>query len=509
MRGPEGGSRGSEAKVSPGKTKTQERHPSSETREKKQREAMCSSLSRSAKKVATLGAFLASTNGIAGCGVNLRGQEAASETAAMKALRGSEKGFPSETEMTVVLDQTTGDAAAALAHQQMSRAHRAVNESEHRSISYKNFERIGTPEAHVRAYVDALPAPWRSTAAIGEVVVAPQHEVSHYKGLEHDEDYAFFTRSTDGGPGKIVVSSFDVKTNKSRAIDRLFFQGALIHEFAHANDWEWSPTLTADEALELHYLVEQAVRDPGRPKFAYPESIIVQKGDKAELRNRTKEYFAELMRMALTETDPQVTTWSAWEREFRENLRGDYEAEPQSAYVNAELVKWYFQKIDPSYRPWEGAKRINSAERALSGDAYRDILDTGKAEQVLTDEIITTVNEARNSPKGSFTDRDLAWQKKTLDMLHMQEEREMIGKTASEAKAIYDWDSMLEGLMNARANSWNGYSDTLWALGDLQWSIKKIDVLFRGYSQEQKAAFHRKMLEHADILLSKAPTKHP
>jgi hypothetical protein len=65
------------------------------------------------------------------------------------------------------------------------------------------------------------------------------------------------------------------------------------------------------------------------------------------------EYFAELMTVALDETEGDG--WDAWRDSFEDRLVDRYGASDRAARANVGMVRRYFEWTEPDFKPWRSA----------------------------------------------------------------------------------------------------------------------------------------------------------
>jgi hypothetical protein len=317
----------------------------------RERGAMCASLSRSAKKIATLGAFLASANGVAGCAPSLQRVVSASEFAH------PELEFPDSRQMADELEEKAGNVVSDIASQRKRvEVARSTENQESNRTELRGFETIGIDPLQMGQFVSAaLPKSWSRRSNVSSVVIDPHVVLMPYPGFENKPEYGHCSRPDDGSPAAIEITSEKFKGPSVESEFSILFREVVFHEFAHANDWSSSPDLSSQEALELRYLVLKAVEAEGRPKFSYPEGIGSKTASPSKdvRRARMTEYFAELTSEALSlKTGSDQTSWDDWSKGFAQDLKVIQHATEEESRRNAHIMQWYFSHVDPSFRPW-------------------------------------------------------------------------------------------------------------------------------------------------------------
>lgn len=338
---------------------------SSETRE---RRAMCDSLSRSAKKIATLGAFLAGANGIAGCSV--QGYPKTAEDWAER-MPEAEKGSPSNEQMAKELDDHVGQTWDSLEIQRMRTEYLKTHEKERRmQTDLSAYEAYGFDPKLVGEYLTAkFPRGWATAANVKEVVLDQEPAPMSYLGMELTTELGWCHVNGDGSPSRIGLTHDAVSIGPAGAFD----PDTLTHEFVHANAWNSSADLAPEDSLALQYRLMKMVRSEGRPKFSEPEMIQAPPGDaKKGLRDRMTEEFAVLVERSLDmNMDPsKIRSWADYQSGFERVLVTEYNASPADARENAHVVRWYLNHIDPEYLPWVAAEKAEIVKKKVYGDFF-------------------------------------------------------------------------------------------------------------------------------------------
>lgn len=330
---------------------TRERRASPE----RSRKAMCESLSSSAKKVASLAAFLASANGIAGCGV---AHAVRADRWEAVGLGRPEKGFPPNAEMIRTLQAETGQALvhAEIQNRRRTKAELARREGRTDSVRIEGFDAVELDPELVREYVESgFPKSWSRAANLGRIAITPKELRIPYPGLEDRTEFAHADIPADGGPAKILVTSTQFEKEEPDGHIMSLFNRTMSHELAHVNDYGASPDLTPQEALQLQYLVFERSRAEGRPKFAYPEGIAHPKDAARATGGRMREYFAETLMTALehggTTVNP-IDDWTEWSETLADALRTEHRASSEEAVRNVGMIRWYLERVDPTFKPW-------------------------------------------------------------------------------------------------------------------------------------------------------------
>lgn len=135
------------------------------------------------------------------------------------------------------------------------------------------------------------------------------------------------------------------------------------HEFAHTGDPSELP-MAAEDKLFLWEKLIDVLENEGRPRFAYPESIRTKDG-KSPVGNskfsQCQELWAEIFSNANMAHAYTVEShdWESWKDEFEFALVAMVDADPVGAKKTAELYESYFRIVDPTFQPWESAKKID------------------------------------------------------------------------------------------------------------------------------------------------------
>lgn len=261
-----------------------------------------------------------------------------------------------------------------------SERRREAELGEPRSTSIEGFDSVGIPSALIEKAIDqGFPRGWSDGRRVPRIVYdsAAKRSLS-YPGLEGARAAAWCT-SLDAGQSQITLSGVQFSEEKFLPTQvHQFFTDILIHEFAHAHDWDDNARLTPSEALRLHEIVIERSLAPGRPLFAYPEDIHASVPDE-ERRARAAhaaEYFAELVGTSLRPhrqvdgTSP--LNWLSWEAAFSDALIQIYNASDEEAEKNAHLMRWFFTKNDPKFQPWVASVQL---ERI----AHQAVMDVASA----------------------------------------------------------------------------------------------------------------------------------
>ncbi|MBP9868953.1 hypothetical protein KBC59_00125 [Patescibacteria group bacterium] len=371
------------------------------------RVAMCSSFEKSAKKVASLGIFLASTNGIAGC-VGSKEPHVPDFWGADEVGEG-----PVASDIPLTFQQMTEEVKAKLPrvikkehiggkeyldwsgasrevwdqgrHQSRDEGkRREVRERKQELPNLAGFEKFEIRPELVKEYLKTMPASWVHPASVPEVVLDPRFVPIHYPGAIHGESAAAHAiishesakiRILDEGflsenPGVRAGATFDT------------FRRVLLHEFAHTQSWKTSPKLTPAMSTELLYRTLKAVESDQRPKtcgFNYPDKI-----QKEETLLRMTEHYAVLMENALSYAT-SAESWEDWRKSFSAYLQVECEAGNDQAEWNARLVQRFFSWTEPTFKPW-----IANRER---GEVIADILHA-QADKAWRKEISASLNPA-------------------------------------------------------------------------------------------------------------------
>lgn len=435
---------------------------------------MCESLARSAKKVASLGAFLAGANGIAGCAGSTR--EAMTAWSAERTVAGygyqlepPEAGFPSNDKMIWEIAGGTEDIYADLERQKLRREFAADHEAEgKRGASFEGFRSYDIPPELMGEYVRAAyPRSWTRSTNVREVGIRPKNVPMTLPGYENSSEYAHCSIPFDGSPGEITVTTEAMTVSPKQVLDQLF-SDKLAHEFAHANDWRSSPDLSTEESVELRYQILQLVKSPGRPKFSYPEGIEARGGKvAAQTDQRMVEYFAELVSFSLAMRlwageGMKKLNWARWDAELSERLQNTYEASGDDGRENARAVHWYFSHIDPDYEPWVAAVESDAVKQRIEGAYAETTLEKGISKGIPDPDLQTAFRHALGVEADAFSRQNIEWQhrKALLQYRHALESRlttDPAGVSVHERDARVAWDRMVVLLSDFRNVRW-GYA---------------------------------------------------
>lgn len=348
---------------------------SSESQEIRKRKAMCESLSRSAKKIATLAAFITGANGIEGCAVH--GYPKTAEDWAEQ-MPEAEKGLPSNERMAKELEDHVGQTWDSLEIQRRRREYVKTHEKErHTPTDLSAYEAYGFDPKLIGGYLTAkFPRGWATAANVKEVLLDQPSMPSSYLGMELTTELGWCHVNGDGSPSLIGLTH-------SAVASRVFDEQTLTHEFVHANAANSSADLSAKDSLALQYRLMKMVQSDGRPKFSEPEGIQTPPDDvKKGLRDRMTEEFAVLIEGSLDmNMDPsRIRSWTDYVSELERMLMMKYRASPADAREDARFVRWYLNRIDPDYLPWVAAEKAEIARKKVYGDYFArrtdKILDT-------------------------------------------------------------------------------------------------------------------------------------
>lgn len=336
-------------------------------------------------------------------------------------LRVAEDTLPSYEQMLEELNDAVGERQVMedLERQHQYTAH--AHEHEQKYTRYIGFEKLDISQSLVKKYIEqTVPQSWWANGHLGEMEVNPHFAPITKPGFEGKVEYGHCNVSGVGEPIKIEFTNKDLQQDKARGnqfeeekVGTVF--SVALHELTHGSDWRSSTMLQPKQVLAEMYLVHQAMKDVGRPKFEYPESIHVKDGGdkKAEMYAKMTEFFAEVMEEALHED--KGSDWQTWESAFADNLVARRGASKDGAMRVAHIVKTHLQWTDPSFEPWQAAQKrveiitamnIEHESKRFSHMLLEDIKDT---------QIATALSEAFKGQ--SWSEDDVLYQIRVLSGL--------------------------------------------------------------------------------------------
>ncbi len=402
---------------------------------------MCESLSRSAKKIAGLAAFLASTNGIVGCTYIIEPPDfsdtnAENETGLVaddlpisfeqmrqelyEALEPEE--YPIEFVEGELLITGQGVSHELFEHEQRMSVVKEARQKKRKSEIFpklRGFEQYGVSQEDFNNYLRTFPWSWRDAANVQEIVLDPHFVPIEYEGAMHGRP-EFAHTSIHERTSQIILTSETFKNPKQRHRAYMeMFIFVMPHELAHANSWRSSPDMTARQSVELMYRVWQDTIAPGRAKngaFSFPEDIV-----KSKVIDRMTERYAIIMERALNFHAEKVDSWESWQEAFAAWLQVEGGADRLQSIWEAKIVRRYFQFVDQDFKPWVAVKeRRLSIERILSEQIYqhsKKAIETCKDQELRNLlELVRQVNE-EDEPKEreEFDNND--WQNQVNEVI--------------------------------------------------------------------------------------------
>lgn len=368
--------------------------------EQTKRRAMCDSLVHSAKRVASLGSFLASANGIAGCVSVSRPYNPTAEI--FDAHSRHEHGvvaddLPIAYEQMVTelkealepkrwpmrsisgrLEPEPAEGASAYIANQLYRRNAVLNQEskdgKYGMLDVKGFEEIDVSAELVREYLQSFPRGWVSRANVESIVVQPRRMISPNR---HAKEIFAFTSLRDA-PARVELVSLDVVHPDDMVSDRAvfdFFDHVLPHELGHLQSFSSSPSLEPRHVYEMMYRVWKATTAEHRPKldvFTYPHTY---QGE--DVFRQMREYEPTLYAAALRHSDINVHSWDEWESSFGSWLRVEAGADEQQARWNTKLVRRFFSMTAPEFQIWSAAETRHLAASTIALERrYRRSLRT-------------------------------------------------------------------------------------------------------------------------------------
>jgi hypothetical protein len=340
------------------------------------RNAMCRSLEASAKKLMSLGALLASANGIMGCTYTLAPKHAPEESIrtdqshVLDAKHRAREILLAAAEGGVQADEALHDARVRKAKIQRER-HGSEVVAELFPI-LEGLESLDIDRELMESYLKTYPRTWVDRTNVDRVSFQPRLMPIAYRGAIHGETMAAQAR-VDGQHSVIDIMHLalvDTNSDKRDQATRDIFVVTFPHELVHTKDWSTSPEITSAQSAELVSEVRKLSLAEGRPKlgdFEYPEKISLE-----DLSNRLAEYYAVLMSYAMQHRNDAVHTWDEWEKSFMAWLRVEVGADEVQAKANAQLVRKYFTWTDPDFAIWDAAQeRAHVADHIIEEQQFR------------------------------------------------------------------------------------------------------------------------------------------
>jgi hypothetical protein len=226
-------------------------------------------------------------------------------------------------------------------------------------------EKYGIPDEAMRRIIgETVPSGWSGAGTVSRLSIASERiPMSDESGLHgHADGVCLDGKWTDAST---ILVAPDYKPSQETP-------ELLIHELAHANDWNRSNVLSPEDRLTLLHLVHGRVSSPDHLRFPYVESIN-NPDKKAEHLRKCTEYWAVLMEKALT---IPAESKKEWELAFR-TMAVETWAHPQAhpskdafGQKDLRIVNWYLNAVDPSFRPWEAVKKRRDLIEKTMLEAY-------------------------------------------------------------------------------------------------------------------------------------------
>ena len=332
--------------------------------------AMCESLKHSAKKIATLAAFLGGVESVGCASGTLQIAGAAyvwneKESVLTDVSELQRLGRDADLEDMLSRDREYYGNVPFLTSTEIHRRrrHQFAETKNQRPVEFKGFERLDLAPEKLRDFLATrLPRAWTQPGIVASIAFRPVDEKIKIPGLEIFSYYGRTIHPNDGSPVRIEINSESLLKLDAQSELESYFVEALTHELAHANDWH-APQFDAEQSVRLRHDAVELVSSPRRIKFQEVESIK----DEGK-QNKPEEYHAELMVQGINFAGPgieKVKTWEGWRRAFAAHLATSYGIPADEALKNARHVEYALKSSAPDFKPWEAAQNDKAAKEML------------------------------------------------------------------------------------------------------------------------------------------------
>ncbi len=248
-----------------------------------------------------------------------------------------------------------------------------------------------TFQAYIQQYIRQLPAPLRNRKNLNAVsfqYIKPYpNDKKYYPGLPDmlKADGLYKSKQRE-----VLVEDEDYGKDEWKMLQS--FQTFNHEVVGHAEDFNYLAGVTSRQNLEFLYCLFVLSHQQGHPVFDYPEAIKEVDFGKY---SKFKEYFAELMRVAM-EIDGEDL--ESWKQNLKKTLMDSFKADELSAVQHVNFIVSYFRLVDPDFKPWESFKARKEVLRQLALKIAPGFLK--KALQDVSDEDLKRVlKEALDSQK--------------------------------------------------------------------------------------------------------------
>lgn len=210
------------------------------------------------------------------------------------------------------------------------------------------------------------------------------------------------------------------------------------------------------------YLIFGLIKDPGRPKFDYPEEIKADDESTQSTANylKMREFMAELVNYSLQ--NGKGDTHEEWLKSCEKMLRNRFQSSPLQAGWATQLMELHLQWSAPGFQP----EKVFDLRQKLITEAtvYHEIKRTQDIFAEIPDQTVRTLLLDALLSDEQFNRSDLAYQSSILGISSMIEFRHDPGYDKGEPLEIDSnnpklrelagtFNNILKNIFNVRANS--------------------------------------------------------
>ncbi|MFA4954770.1 MAG: hypothetical protein WC641_05655 [Patescibacteria group bacterium] len=449
--------------------------------------AMCESLKHSAKKIATLAAFLGGVES-AGCasgtlqiaGVAYAWDKEGSVLTDVTELQ--RLGRDPNLEDMLTRDREYYGSVPFLTSTEIHRRrrHKFAETKNPRPVEFKGFERLDLAPEKLRDFLATrLPRAWTQPGIVASIAFRPVDEKIKIPGLEIFSYYGRTIHPNDGSPVRIEINSESLLKLDAQSELESYFVEALTHELAHANDWH-APQLDAEQSVRLRHDAVELVSSPRRIKFQEVESI---KDDSRQ--NKPEEYHAELMAQGINFAGPgieKVKAWEGWRRAFAAHLAASYGLPAGEALKNARHVEYALKSSAPDFKPWEAARNDKAAKETLLKEFRRRRVHQALME-IVDQSVRDFFTHALDIPSDSFSQeaRAKSWDRANALNQEVDDSLDQV------------FGLLATYIVNEREYAWKNIINVL-PMSYVKGQARAFSMLWQSLSEDKKIAARKKLL---------------
>jgi hypothetical protein len=487
----------------------------------KDRQSVLDSLTKAAGRSRVFRALLLSTSltSLEGCagkfGIGATGPLEHVEAEDHPSIKGEK--LPSYEKMLEEMRLAVGETYVQNALEVQQRYAQANEKREKGKTLFLGFENLDiTPGEVRRLFTETMPHSWWGNGHVGEIKINPHFVAMRYPGLNRKPEYAHCQPFTNGKPIEIEFnheSLGETEELQSKDVHEVF--SSMLHELAHASDWGTASSLQPEQALTLMYLAHQSIKDPGRPRFSYPEKIhhADAKNKQKETAQKMTEFFAVLMETALLRQDS--ASWHDWEHSLATELVSQHAASPEGARRAVRLVRTHLAWTAPGFLPWEAAaeryKLIQNIRQHHEFRRFEKLLlthlqdhETGRRlAQALTNTAVMEKDAVLQMYL--LTNQDVTQDKQLQKDIKPLPDVKFSGLTV--AMAFHSANSLLEAALRIRANEIEAPGAPFF-VNISEDAIARYNDEYRRLSHGEREELRRLIFRRLEILEGKYPPGH-